>query len=89
MNCDTNWIEPDCVLVKYKQLAGGRMLKIVNQSVALGLETLGYTSKHLTSTRYVLTSVDYLISLAVCPAVRVFSMGKLRRILKRLFTHVH
>ncbi len=43
MDCDTTGIEPDIALVKYKQLAGGGMLKIVNQSVSLGLETLGYT----------------------------------------------
>ncbi|WP_391575333.1 vitamin B12-dependent ribonucleotide reductase [Aureliella helgolandensis] len=43
MDCDTTGIEPDIALVKYKQLAGGGVLKIVNRSVALGLETLGYT----------------------------------------------
>ena len=42
MDCDTTGIEPDIALVKYKQLAGGGMLKIVNQSVRLGLEHLGY-----------------------------------------------
>jgi ribonucleoside-diphosphate reductase alpha chain len=42
MDCDTTGIEPDIALVKYKQLAGGGMLKIVNRSVSLGLETLGY-----------------------------------------------
>ncbi len=42
MDCDTTGIEPDIALVKYKQLAGGGMLKIVNRSVKLGLETLGY-----------------------------------------------
>ncbi|MBX3421253.1 MAG: vitamin B12-dependent ribonucleotide reductase [Pirellulaceae bacterium] len=42
MDCDTTGIEPDIALVKYKQLAGGGMLKIVNRCVALGLETLGY-----------------------------------------------
>ena len=42
MDCDTTGIEPDIALVKYKQLAGGGMLKIVNRSVALGLETMGY-----------------------------------------------
>ena len=36
MDCDTTGIEPDIALVKYKQLAGGGMLKIVNRSVALG-----------------------------------------------------
>ena len=43
MDCDTTGIEPDIALVKYKQLAGGGMLKIVNQTVRLGLERLGYT----------------------------------------------
>jgi ribonucleoside-diphosphate reductase alpha chain len=42
MECDTTGIEPDIALVKYKQLAGGGMLKIVNQSVRAGLTTLGY-----------------------------------------------
>jgi ribonucleoside-diphosphate reductase alpha chain len=42
MDCDTTGIEPDIALVKYKQLAGGGMLKIVNQTVSRGLETLGY-----------------------------------------------
>ena len=36
MDCDTTGIEPDIALVKYKQLAGGGMLKIVNQTVPLG-----------------------------------------------------
>jgi ribonucleoside-diphosphate reductase alpha chain len=42
MDCDTTGIEPDIALVKYKQLAGGGMLKIVNQSVAEALRGLGY-----------------------------------------------
>ncbi len=42
MDCDTTGIEPDIALVKYKQLAGGGMLKIVNNTVPLGLKTLGY-----------------------------------------------
>ena len=33
MDCDTTGIEPDIALVKYKQLAGGGMLKIVNHTV--------------------------------------------------------
>ena len=36
MDCDTTGIEPDIALVKYKQLAGGGMLKIVNQDGAAG-----------------------------------------------------
>lgn len=42
MDCDTTGIEPDFALVKYKQLAGGGSLKIVNQTVPLALKTLGY-----------------------------------------------
>jgi ribonucleoside-diphosphate reductase alpha chain len=42
MDCDTTGIEPDIALVKYKQLAGGGMIKIINRSVASGLKTLGY-----------------------------------------------
>ena len=42
MDCDTTGIEPDIALVKYKQLAGGGMLKIVNQTIPLALRKLGY-----------------------------------------------
>jgi ribonucleoside-diphosphate reductase alpha chain len=42
MDCDTTGIEPDIALVKYKQLAGGGMLKIINQSVSEALRVLGY-----------------------------------------------
>jgi ribonucleoside-diphosphate reductase alpha chain len=47
MDCDTTGIEPDIALVKYKQLAGGGMLKIINKSVHLGLRTLGYTDEQI------------------------------------------
>ena len=49
MDCDTTGIEPDIALVKYKQLAGGGMLKIVNQTVPLALETLGYEASQIES----------------------------------------
>ncbi|HWX19103.1 MAG TPA: vitamin B12-dependent ribonucleotide reductase [Candidatus Binatia bacterium] len=42
MDCDTTGIEPDIALVKYKLLAGGGMLKIVNRTVPEGLRRLGY-----------------------------------------------
>ena len=44
MDCDTTGIEPDIALVKYKLLAGGGMLKIVNQTVKPALKNLGYES---------------------------------------------
>ncbi len=42
MDCDTTGIEPDIALVKYKKLVGGGMLKIVNSTVPMALERLGY-----------------------------------------------
>jgi len=42
MDCDTLGIEPDFALVKFKQLAGGGHLKIVNRVVTDGLQALGY-----------------------------------------------
>src|SRR2546427_941346 len=47
MDCDTTGIEPDIALVKYKLLAGGGMLKIVNQTVKPALENLGYYSEEI------------------------------------------
>ena len=45
MDCDTTGVEPDIALVKYKLLAGGGMLKIVNRTVPEGLRRLGYDAK--------------------------------------------
>ena len=54
MDCDTTGIEPDIALVKYKQLAGRGLLKIVNQTVPLALQTLGYDeAERLRITEYV------------------------------------
>ena len=47
MDCDTTGIEPDIALVKYKLLAGGGMLKIVNHTVKPALEKLGYNSEEV------------------------------------------
>ncbi len=49
MDCDTTGIEPDIALVKYKSLAGGGMLKIVNNTVPAGLKTLGYDQPQIES----------------------------------------
>jgi ribonucleoside-diphosphate reductase alpha chain len=54
MDCDTTGIEPDIALVKYKQLAGGGMLKIVNRTVPLALKSLGYDEPQVKSiTKYI------------------------------------
>jgi ribonucleoside-diphosphate reductase alpha chain len=49
MDCDTTGIEPDIALVKYKLLAGGGMLKIVNQTVRPALQKLGYSGTDIES----------------------------------------
>jgi ribonucleoside-diphosphate reductase alpha chain len=43
MDCDTTGVEPDIALVKYKKLVGGGLMKIVNNTVPMALERLGYT----------------------------------------------
>src|SRR5262249_703551 len=47
MDCDTTGVEPDIALVKYKLLAGGGMLKIVNRTVPQALERLGYSAQDI------------------------------------------
>lgn len=42
MDCDTTGIEPDLALIKYKQLAGGGLMKLINRTVESGLRKLGY-----------------------------------------------
>ncbi len=45
MDCDTTGIEPDFALVKFKKLAGGGYLKIINRSVLDALQALGYSKQ--------------------------------------------
>jgi len=47
MDCDTTGVEPDIALVKYKLLAGGGMLKMVNRTVPQALQRLGYSAKEI------------------------------------------
>ena len=49
MDCDTTGVEPDIALVKYKQLAGGGMMKIVNRTLRPALTRLGYTDEEVES----------------------------------------
>ena len=43
MDCDTTGVEPDFSLVKSKKLVGGGEITIVNRTVPMALEKLGYT----------------------------------------------
>ena len=47
MDCDTTGVEPDFSLVKYKELVGGGQMTIVNRTVPLALQTLGYTDEQI------------------------------------------
>ena len=47
MDCDTTGVEPDIALVKYKTLAGGGLLKLVNRTVPQALKRLGYASDRI------------------------------------------
>jgi ribonucleoside-diphosphate reductase alpha chain len=47
MDCDTTGVEPDIALVKYKKLVGGGLMKIVNTTVPMALQKLGYTAPQI------------------------------------------
>ncbi|WP_396623422.1 vitamin B12-dependent ribonucleotide reductase [Luteitalea sp.] len=47
MDCDTTGVEPDIALVKYKKLVGGGLMKIVNGTVPMALEKLGYSAQQI------------------------------------------
>ncbi|HTX46752.1 MAG TPA: vitamin B12-dependent ribonucleotide reductase, partial [Solirubrobacteraceae bacterium] len=47
MDCDTTGIEPDFSLVKFKELVGGGQMTIVNRTVPLALQTLGYSEQQI------------------------------------------
>ena len=47
MDCDTTGIEPDFSLVKFKELVGGGQMTIVNRTVPMALETLGYSEPEI------------------------------------------
>jgi ribonucleoside-diphosphate reductase alpha chain len=67
MDCDTTGIEPDIALVKYKQLAGGGMLKIPNRTVPLALERLGYDEP---TVRSILNYLEENDTIEGAPSVR-------------------
>ncbi|MCZ6531410.1 MAG: vitamin B12-dependent ribonucleotide reductase [SAR324 cluster bacterium] len=55
MDCDTTGVEPDFSIVKWKKLAGGGYIKIVNHSLNIALEKLGYNPEQVQDIiRYIL-----------------------------------
>jgi ribonucleoside-diphosphate reductase alpha chain len=67
MDCATTGIEPELYLVKYKNLAGGGLMKIVNPSIERALISLGYTEA---ATRSIVSHVESSGSIDGCPMVR-------------------
>ncbi len=47
MDCDTTGVEPDFSLVKFKELVGGGQMTIVNRTVPLALQELGYSDQQV------------------------------------------
>jgi len=66
MDCDTTGIEPDIALVKYKKLVGGGVLKIVNNTVPLALQKLGYSAQEITG---ILEHIDEAETIEGAPAL--------------------
>ena len=47
MDATTTGMEPEMALVKFKSLVGGEIIKIVNDTVAISLERLGYSHQNV------------------------------------------
>ncbi len=67
MDCDTTGVEPDIALVKYKLLAGGGMLKIVNKTVPQALTRLGYNEEQIDA---IIEYIDEHDTIEGAPALR-------------------
>ncbi len=67
MDCDTTGVEPDIALVKYKVLAGGGMFKIVNRTVPLALERLGYSPAQI---REIIDAIEQTDTIEGAPHLR-------------------
>ncbi len=67
MDCDTTGVEPDIALVKYKLLAGGGMLKIVNKTVRQALDRLDYNEEQIDA---IIEYIDEHDTIEGAPALR-------------------
>ncbi|NUN51663.1 MAG: vitamin B12-dependent ribonucleotide reductase, partial [Planctomycetaceae bacterium] len=67
MDCDTTGVEPDIALVKYKKLVGGGVLKIVNRTVPLALEQLGYAPAQIAE---IIEHIDRTETIEGAPGLR-------------------
>jgi ribonucleoside-diphosphate reductase alpha chain len=67
MDCDTTGVEPDFSLVKSKKLVGGGEITIVNKTVPMALERLGYAPREVEE---VVAYVDERNSVVGAPYVK-------------------
>jgi ribonucleoside-diphosphate reductase alpha chain len=67
MDCDTTGIEPDLGLVKMKKLVGGGSMRIVNQTVPVALEKLGYQPEQVEA---IVNYIDEHSTIEGAPALR-------------------
>jgi ribonucleoside-diphosphate reductase alpha chain len=67
MDCDTTGVEPDFSLVKYKELVGGGSMTIVNRTVPLALQTLGYAPSEIDQ---IVAHVDQYGTIVEAPGIK-------------------
>ncbi|HXR11220.1 MAG TPA: hypothetical protein VN770_02900, partial [Gaiellaceae bacterium] len=67
MDCDTTGVEPDFSLVKSKKLVGGGEITIVNKTVPMALEKLGYAPREVEE---IVAYVDERNSVVGAPSVK-------------------
>ena len=67
MDCDTTGVEPDFSLVKSKKLVGGGEITIVNKTVPMALDKLGYTPSQVEE---IVAYIDERNSVVGAPAVK-------------------
>jgi ribonucleoside-diphosphate reductase alpha chain len=67
MDCDTTGVEPDFSLVKSKKLVGGGEITIVNKTVPMALEKLGYAPSE---TEEIVAYIDERNSIVGAPYVK-------------------
>ncbi|MBW3602286.1 MAG: vitamin B12-dependent ribonucleotide reductase [Actinobacteria bacterium] len=67
LDCDTTGIEPDLGLVKTKKLVGGGSMRIVNRTVPVALERLGYQPEQIEA---IVAYIDDNSTIEGAPALR-------------------
>ena len=75
MDCDTTGVEPDFSLVKSKKLVGGGEITIVNKTVPMALEKLGYAPNEVEE---IVAFIDERNTVVGAPYVKTGALPDLR-----------